>query len=52
MNIIVGLQYGGVPSINSMRALYNFQDKPWIVRLIFLLRMEGRKYDVCSSQNC
>ena len=31
MNIILGMQYGGVPSMNSMRALYNFQDKPWIV---------------------
>ncbi|CAF1464325.1 unnamed protein product [Rotaria magnacalcarata] len=30
MNIILGMQYGAVPSINSMRALYNFRDKPWI----------------------
>ena len=36
INIILGMQYGAVPSINSMRALYNFQDKPWIVRAIVL----------------
>lgn len=30
-NIILGMQYGAVPSVNSMKALYNFRDKPWIV---------------------
>ncbi|CAF0828289.1 unnamed protein product [Rotaria sp. Silwood1] len=30
INIILAMQYGAVPSINSMRALYNFRDKPWI----------------------
>ncbi|CAF0891544.1 unnamed protein product [Didymodactylos carnosus] len=29
-NIILGLQYGGVPGVNSMKALYNFRDKPWV----------------------
>ncbi len=22
--------YGGVPSVNSLQAVYNFQDKPWV----------------------
>ncbi|UJR35366.1 hypothetical protein I4U23_028123 [Adineta vaga] len=29
-NIILGMQYGAVPGVNSMKALYNFRDKPWI----------------------
>jgi len=29
-SIILGLKYGGVPSINSLGAIYQFQDKPWV----------------------
>ncbi|CAF3565202.1 unnamed protein product [Rotaria sordida] len=29
-NIILGMQYGALPGVNSMKALYNFRDKPWI----------------------
>jgi len=29
-NVLLGFQYGGVPSINSLRSIYNFQDKPWV----------------------
>ncbi|CAF1323899.1 unnamed protein product [Rotaria sp. Silwood1] len=29
-NIILGIEYGAVPSVNSMKALYNFRDKSWI----------------------
>lgn len=29
-NIVLGFQYGAVPGVNSMKALYNFRDKPWI----------------------
>lgn len=32
-NIVIGLQYGGVPSINSLNAVYNFLDKPWVVSI-------------------
>eukprot|EP00066_Takifugu_rubripes_P001912 XP_003963440.1 PREDICTED: synapsin-2 [Takifugu rubripes] len=28
-NLIIGLQYGGVPSINSLASIYNMCDKPW-----------------------
>ena len=28
--ILLGFQYGGVPSINSLQSIYNFQDKPWV----------------------
>ncbi|XP_036370006.1 synapsin-like isoform X1 [Octopus sinensis] len=30
-NLIMGFHYGGVPSINSMDSIYNFQDKPWVM---------------------
>lgn len=30
-SIILGLHYGGVPSLNSMYSIYNFLDKPWVV---------------------
>lgn len=30
-NLIIGLQYGGVPSINSLSSIYNMCDKPWAV---------------------
>jgi len=29
-NILLGFQFGGVPSINSLTSVYNFQDKPWV----------------------
>lgn len=30
-NLIIGLQYAGVPSINSLESIYNLCDKPWAV---------------------
>ena len=30
-NIILGLKYGGIPSLNSLHSIYNFLDKPWVV---------------------
>ncbi|GFY46245.1 synapsin [Trichonephila inaurata madagascariensis] len=30
-NLLLGFKYGGVPSVNSLHSLYNFQDKPWVV---------------------
>ncbi|KAL3062960.1 hypothetical protein OYC64_002704 [Pagothenia borchgrevinki] len=29
-NIVIGLQYAGLPSVNSLHSLYNFCDKPWV----------------------
>ncbi|KAB7507579.1 Synapsin [Armadillidium nasatum] len=29
-NILLAFKFGGIPSINSLTAIYNFQDKPWI----------------------
>lgn len=30
-NLIIGLQYAGVPSVNSLESIYNLCDKPWAV---------------------
>ncbi|XP_071552793.1 synapsin [Panulirus ornatus] len=29
-SLLLALKFGGVPSINSINAIYNFQDKPWV----------------------
>ncbi|KAI4892289.1 hypothetical protein NFI96_026409 [Prochilodus magdalenae] len=28
-NLIIGLQYAGIPSLNSLESIYNLCDKPW-----------------------
>jgi len=30
-NLIIGMQYAGIPSVNSLESVYNFCDKPWVV---------------------
>uniref|UniRef100_A0A182Q7L4 Synapsin pre-ATP-grasp domain-containing protein n=1 Tax=Anopheles farauti TaxID=69004 RepID=A0A182Q7L4_9DIPT len=41
---LLGLKYGGVPSINSLHSLYQFQDKPWVfAHLLQLQRRLGRE---------
>ena len=39
-NIVLGLHYGGVPSVNSLHSIYNFLDKPWVVRQFILTHLE------------
>ncbi|XP_041428194.1 synapsin-1 isoform X2 [Xenopus laevis] len=29
-SLVIGLQYAGVPSLNSLHSVYNFCDKPWV----------------------
>ncbi|XP_055586585.1 synapsin [Uranotaenia lowii] len=41
---LLGLKYGGVPSINSLHSLYQFQDKPWVfAHLLQLQRRLGKE---------
>ncbi|KAL1021488.1 hypothetical protein UPYG_G00013910 [Umbra pygmaea] len=41
-NLIIGLQYGGVASINSLESIYNMCDKPWaFAQLISTYRKLG-----------
>lgn len=29
--LIIGLQYGGIHTVNSLYSIYNFCSKPWVV---------------------
>ncbi|OTF71577.1 synapsin-like protein, partial [Euroglyphus maynei] len=43
-DIIVGLKYGLVPSINSLQSFYNFQDKAWVfANLLAIQRKQGKE---------
>ncbi|XP_012270539.2 synapsin, partial [Orussus abietinus] len=43
-NLLLGLMYGGIPSVNNLTAIYNFQDKPWVfAHLLGLQRRLGRE---------
>ncbi|KYN03694.1 Synapsin [Cyphomyrmex costatus] len=42
-NLLLGMMYGGVPSVNNLTAIYNFQDKPWVfAHLLGLQRRLGK----------
>ncbi|TRZ02212.1 hypothetical protein DNTS_030440 [Danionella cerebrum] len=34
-NIVIGLQYAGLPSVNSLHSVYNFCDKPWVLSRLY-----------------
>lgn len=36
-NLVIGLHFGGVPSVNSLFSIYNFCSKPWVVSGSYLL---------------
>jgi len=43
-SVILGLQYGQLPSINSLQSIYNFQDKPWVyAHLLGLQKKLGKE---------
>ncbi|XP_066601958.1 synapsin-like [Prorops nasuta] len=43
-NLLLGFMYGGIPSINNLTAVYNFQDKPWVFgHLLGLQRRLGKE---------
>lgn len=42
--LLLGFKYGGVPSVNTVHSLYNFQDKPWVFsHLLQIQRRLGRE---------
>ncbi|RMX60439.1 hypothetical protein pdam_00017775, partial [Pocillopora damicornis] len=42
-NILLGLQFGNVPSVNSLTSIYNFAEKPWVfAQLIQLQKRLGK----------
>ncbi|VDP04736.1 unnamed protein product [Soboliphyme baturini] len=36
--VLLGLLYGGVPSLNSLHSLYNFTDKPWVFSHLLMIQ--------------
>nr|CAD7405979.1 unnamed protein product [Timema cristinae] len=43
-NLLLGFKFGGVHSINTLHAIYNFQDKPWVfAHLLQLQRRLGKE---------
>uniref|UniRef100_A0A667X7Q7 Synapsin-1 n=1 Tax=Myripristis murdjan TaxID=586833 RepID=A0A667X7Q7_9TELE len=34
-NLVIGLQYAGLPSVNSLHSVYNFCDKPWVMSRLY-----------------
>lgn len=43
-NLIIGLQYAGIPSVNSLESIYNLCDKPWaFARLISTCKKLGHE---------
>nr|XP_055044980.1 synapsin-2a [Misgurnus anguillicaudatus]XP_055044981.1 synapsin-2a [Misgurnus anguillicaudatus] len=43
-DLIIGLQYAGIPSINSLESIYNLCDKPWaFARLIATYKKLGQE---------
>ncbi|RXN00444.1 Synapsin-3 [Acipenser ruthenus] len=41
-SLIIGLQYGGVPGLNSLHSIYNFCSKPWVFsQLIKIFQSQG-----------
>lgn len=47
-NLVIGLQYGGVPSINSLASIYNLCDKPWAVGTLQCSRERDNDDDLFS----
>ncbi|XP_063404955.1 synapsin-like isoform X1 [Mytilus trossulus] len=43
-SILIGFQYGDIPSINSLHSIYNFQDRPWVLaQLVKLQKKLGKE---------
>lgn len=43
-NLLLGFEFGGIPSVNSLRSVYGFQDKPWIFsHLLQIQRKLGKE---------
>ncbi|XP_062977292.1 synapsin-2 [Elgaria multicarinata webbii] len=41
-NLIIGMHYAGIPSVNSLESIYNFCDKPWVfAQLVSIYRTMG-----------
>ncbi|XP_061544060.1 synapsin-2b isoform X2 [Phycodurus eques] len=50
-NLIIGLQYAGIPSVNSLDSIYNLCDKPWAFSQLInnQKRLGGDKFPVIDQ---
>lgn len=44
-SILLGLQFGNVPSVNSLTSIYNFAEKPWVFAQLIQLQKRLGKAD-------
>ncbi|XP_077987663.1 synapsin-like isoform X2 [Glandiceps talaboti] len=42
-NLVLGFQYGGIPSVNTWESIYNFMDKPWVFAQLLKLQEKHGK---------
>ncbi|XP_075431061.1 synapsin-2 isoform X2 [Ascaphus truei] len=50
-NLVIGMQYAGIPSVNSLESIYNFCDKPWVfAQLVSTYKiMGGEKFPLIDQ---
>lgn len=48
-NLIIGLQYAGIPSVNSLDSIYNLCDKPWAVSSLAKLIHTCNNPQICKN---
>uniref|UniRef100_A0A7N4UY67 Synapsin-2 n=1 Tax=Sarcophilus harrisii TaxID=9305 RepID=A0A7N4UY67_SARHA len=50
-NLIIGMQYAGIPSVNSFDSIYNFCDKPWVfAQLVAIYKnLGGEKFPLIEQ---
>ncbi|EPQ10084.1 Synapsin-2 [Myotis brandtii] len=50
-HLIIGMQYAGLPSINSLESIYNFCDKPWVfAQLVAIYKtLGGEKFPLIEQ---
>jgi len=50
-NLIIGLKYGGVPTVNSLHSQYNFMDKPWTVSMRNCVNITLSLFELSCAQS-
>ncbi|XP_056660649.1 synapsin-2 isoform X2 [Monodelphis domestica] len=50
-NLIIGMHYAGIPSVNSLDSIYNFCDKPWVfAQLVAIYKnLGGEKFPLIEQ---
>ncbi|XP_049622065.1 synapsin-2 [Suncus etruscus] len=50
-HLVIGMQYAGLPSVNSLESIYNFCDKPWVFAQLVALHksLGGEKFPLIEQ---